>query len=282
MIIIKHADDFNQWRQKESLSIGFVPTMGALHKGHLSLVKKSIAICNKTVVSIFLNPTQFGPNEDLKSYPKTIESDIHLLHSAGVDVLFLPDEKEMYSRVDNVQVPESPLFKKLEGKSRPHFFFGVTTIVAKLLNVINPSHAFFGKKDAQQLIIVKEMVQKMKYSIEVIPVETQRDVNGLALSSRNQYLNDNQQKEAALIFKGLLKIKKNIISGEKNCLVLKKIFVEFISKNKNFKIDYISIADMKTLEELSEVSLKPYLVSTAVFFNNIRLIDNFDCNQLET
>ena len=165
MIIIKHADDFDQWRKKESLSLGFVPTMGALHRGHLSLVKKSISMCNKTIVSIFLNPTQFGPNEDLASYPKTIESDIRLLHSTGVDVLFLPDEKEMYNRVDNVQVPSSPLFKKLEGKSRPRLFFGVTTIVAKLFNVINPSHAFFGKKDAQQLIIVEQMIQKMKYSI---------------------------------------------------------------------------------------------------------------------
>ena len=155
MIIIKQADAFNQWRKKESLSVGFVPTMGALHRGHLSLVKKSIAMCNKTVVSIFLNPTQFGPNEDFESYPKTIESDIRLLQSAGVNVLFLPNEKEMYSRVASAQVPESPLFKRLEGKSRPHFFFGVTTIVAKLFNIINPSHAFFGKKDAQQLIIVE-------------------------------------------------------------------------------------------------------------------------------
>ena len=256
--------------------------MGALHRGHLSLVKKSIAMCNKTVVSIFLNPTQFGPNEDLESYPKTIESDMRLLHSAGVDVLFLPDEKEMYSRVASVQVPESPLFKKLEGKSRPRFFFGVTTIVAKLFNIINPSHAFFGKKDAQQLIIVDWMIQKMKYSIKMIPVETERDANGLALSSRNQYLNGSQQKEASLIFKGLTKIKKNIINGEKNCKVLKKIFIEFISKNKNFNIDYISIADMETLEELIEIPPRPYLVSTAIFFKNIRLIDNFDYSQLDT
>ena len=282
MIIIKKADDFDQWRKKESLSVGFVPTMGALHRGHLSLVKKSIAMCNKTVVSIFLNPTQFGPNEDLESYPKTIESDMRLLHSAGVDVLFLPDEKEMYSRVDSVQIPESPLFKKLEGKSRPHFFFGVTTIVAKLFNVINPSHAFFGKKDAQQLIIIRQMIQKMKYSIKLVPVETKRDANGLALSSRNQYLNDSQQREASIIFKGFEKIKKNIINGEKNCRVLKKIFVDFISKNKNFNIDYISIADMETLDELIEIPPKHYLVSTAIFFNNIRLIDNFDYSQLDT
>ena len=282
MIIIKKAGAFNQWRNKESLSVGFVPTMGALHEGHLSLVKKSIAMCNKTIVSIFLNPTQFGPNEDFDSYPKTIEADIRLLHSAGVDVLFLPNEKEMYSRVKSVQVPESPLFKKLEGKSRPHFFFGVTTIVAKLLNIINPSHTFFGKKDAQQLIIVEQMVKKMKYSIKLVPVETERDANGLALSSRNQYLNESQQKEASLIFKGLTKIKKNIINGETNCKVLKKIFVEFISKNKNFNIDYISIADMETLEELIEIPPKYYLVSTAIFFNNIRLIDNFDYNQLDT
>ena len=282
MIIIKQADAFNQWRKKESLSVGFVPTMGALHRGHLSLVKKSIAMCNKTVVSIFLNPTQFGPNEDFESYPKTIESDIRLLKSAGVDVLFLPNEKEMYSRVASAQVPESPLFKKLEGKSRPHFFFGVTTIVAKLFNIINPSHTFFGKKDAQQLIIVGRMIQKMKYSIKMIPVETERDANGLALSSRNQYLNGSQQKEASLIFKGLTKIKKNIINGEKNCKVLKKIFIEFISKNKNFNIDYISIADMETLEELIEIPPRPYLVSTAIFFNNIRLVDNFDYSQLDT
>ena len=282
MIIIKQADAFTQWRKKESLSVGFVPTMGALHRGHLSLIKKSIAMCHKTVVSIFLNPTQFGPNEDLESYPKTIESDIRLLRGAGVDALFLPNEKEMYNRVESVRVPESPLFKKLEGKSRPHFFFGVTTIVAKLFNVINPSHTFFGKKDAQQLIIVRRMIQKMKYSIKMIPVETERDANGLALSSRNQYLNDSQQKEASLIFKGLAKIKNNILKGEKNCRVLKKIFIDFISKNKKFNIDYISIADMETLEELIEIPTKDYLVSTAIFFNNIRLIDNFDYSQLDT
>ena len=125
------------------------------------------------------------------------------------------------------------------------------------------------------------MIQKMKYSIKLVPVETKRDANGLALSSRNQYLNDSQQKEASLIFKGFAKIKKNIINGEKNCTVLKKIFIEFISKNKNFKIDYISIANIETLEELTEVPPKDYLVSTAIFFNNIRLIDNFDYNQLD-
>ena len=157
MQTITTAKQFNKWRIKQKNSVGFIPTLGALHKGHLSLIQISQSMCQLTVVSIFLNPTQFSENEDLSSYPSTITKDIDALKKLQVDILFLPNEKEMYECVDDVAVPEQSLFQKLEGTSRPHFFYGVTTIVAKLFNVINPSHVFFGQKDAQQLIIIQQM-----------------------------------------------------------------------------------------------------------------------------
>ena len=188
MKIIKTAKQFLDWKSKISSSLGFVPTMGALHSGHLSLIKKSKTTCEITVVSIFVNPTQFSAEEDLETYPKPLNDDVKYLKKMGVDVLFLPNEQEMYDNVTEVAVPASALNKKLEGQTRPHFFTGVTQIVAKLFNVIQPTHTFFGEKDAQQLIIIKEMISTMNYNINLISCPTIRDKNGLALSSRNQYL----------------------------------------------------------------------------------------------
>ena len=274
MKIIKTVSVFFDWRSKKNSSLGFVPTMGALHEGHLSLIRKSKKLCDLSVVSIFINPTQFAENEDLDSYPKTLDSDIQSLKRLNVDVLFLPNEGEMYEKVEGVIVPKSDLFEKLEGKSRPHFFYGVTQIVAKLFNVIKPSHVFFGKKDAQQLIIIQEMISNMNYQINLVSCPTIRDKNGLALSSRNQYLSQEEQIEAACFSQYLLEIKELINKGELNSSILKNQFEQRVSESKKIKLDYISIANIKTLNETDNVQ-GDILVSAAVFFNNVRLIDNF-------
>lgn len=268
------AADFLRWRKGQSETLGFVPTLGALHGGHFSLIKKSKGLCRFTVVSIFLNPTQFSPDEDLTSYPQNLNLDIIHLKNLGVDVLFLPTEEEMYKKVGDVIVESTNLFNKLEGSSRPHFFYGVTTVVAKLFNIIQPSYAFFGEKDAQQLRIIKQMIVNMKYPIVLISCSIVRNKEGLALSSRNQHLTNEQKHVATEIYKGLIYIKQGLDEGQK-ILKLKEAFHLAIDKVPNMTVDYLSFACSDTLEEINQVTNKSILVSTAVFFHNIRLIDNF-------
>jgi len=274
MKIISTSSEFLDWRNSQQDTLGFVPTLGALHNGHLSLIENSKNTCQFTVVSIFLNPTQFAPDEDLDTYPNTLENDIQLLIPLKIDVLFLPTKEEMYDTVDHVDIPTSKLFNKLEGLSRPHFFNGVTTIVAKLFNVIQPTHTFFGEKDAQQLRIIQEMIHKMNYSIECIPCKTIRDKNGLALSSRNQYLTAKQQNDASIIYKGLIQIKASLDMGQKNPKNLKSTFKELIINIPELNLDYISIACSTTLCEVQKITNQELLISVAVFFHNVRLIDN--------
>ena len=275
MKIIKTASELSAWRNNQSQTIGFIPTLGALHQGHFSLIAASKKKCDLTVVSIFLNPTQFAENEDLDSYPDTLDSDIHNLENLCVDILFLPDTNEMYDHVAAVKVPDSKIFNQLEGTSRPHFFYGVTTIVAKLFNVVSPTHTFFGEKDAQQLYIIKQMISDMKYPIKLISCPTVRDNNGLALSSRNAYLTISEQNKAGIIYRGLMHIKDALKRGQKNSTVLKQTFTTILSQVPEIKIDYISIACAKTLEEVDVINDRKLLISTAVFFNDVRLIDNF-------
>ena len=275
MKIFNTAKQYLQWRKTQSKAIGFIPTLGALHKGHFSLIKQSTKQCELTTVSIFLNPTQFAIDEDLNKYPQTVDADIDALVDLGVDILFLPNTEEMYQKTPDVKVPETPLFKKLEGKSRPHFFFGVTTIVAKLFNIIQPTHAFFGEKDAQQLLIIKEMIQNMEYPITLIACATIRDKNGLALSSRNQYLSNQEQKQASIIYKSLMAIKQQLDLGEKDPDILKNLYTQLILKENELDVDYISIASKENLKEVTKIHKEKLLVSTAVFFKKIRLIDNF-------
>ena len=275
MKIIKTAAEFSSWRNNQSQTVGFVPTLGALHRGHLSLIETSKKHCALTVVSIFLNPTQFAKNEDLDSYPDTLDDDIENLENLYVDILFLPNKQEMYDHVAAVKVPDSKIFNQLEGASRPHFFYGVTTIVAKLFNVVSPTHTFFGEKDAQQLCIIKQMISDMKYPITLISCPTVRDNNGLALSSRNVYLTISEQNKAGIIYRGLMHIKDALKRGQKNSAVLKQTFTTILSQVPEIQIDYISIACAKTLEEVDIINDRKLLISTAVFFNDVRLIDNF-------
>jgi len=273
MIVVNTAQEFNNWRDQQENDVGFVPTLGALHEGHFSLVRQSKKQCDVTVVSIFLNPTQFAPSEDLDSYPNTLDADIKQLQTLQVDILFLPTNDEMYSNVADVQVPPSDLFKKLEGQSRPHFFYGVTTIVAKLFNVIKPTHTFFGKKDAQQLRVIQQMIDVMDYQIELVACPIIRDRNGLALSSRNQYLSAKDQQVAAVIYHSLIDVKSGLNSNQ-NIDQLKRAFIAAIQSNADMSVDYISIARSKTLEEITQLDGQEVLISTAVFFKSVRLIDN--------
>ena len=274
MHIFRSTEECRSWRINQKHTVGFVPTMGALHHGHLSLVDLSIKNCEKTLVSIFINPTQFAKNEDLDLYPRTISEDLQLLKIKNVDAVFLPKKEQMYDKKSKDYFFESQLSYKLEGKSRPHFFKGVTTIVHKLFNIINPTHAVFGQKDAQQLLIVEQMIKKKHPSIQLIKGAIVRDNNGLALSSRNNYLSKKDRLLASNIYTGLMQIKKSIDSGNKNTKDLKRIFIDFISAFPRLSIDYISIADIEKLDEVDRLEQK-VLISTAIFLNQVRLIDNF-------
>ena len=273
MLIFHSIKECVSWRTKQSTTVGFIPTMGALHKGHLSLIELSKKHCDRTIVSIFINPTQFAPHEDLDSYPKTIEEDICLLKKANVDAVFMPTADELYKDKENEYFFDTPLALKLEGASRPHFFKGVTMVVNKLFNIVNPTHAVFGQKDAQQLLIIKHMIHNKNPSIVLLPGPTVRDQNGLALSSRNVYLSVESQKIASNVFQGLLAMKHLLDSGIDRVSELKQNFKDSLNTFPQLKIDYISIACANSLDELRVVDRK-VLISTAVFFNKVRLIDN--------
>ena len=274
MQILKTIVECTRWTKKQTSTIGFVPTMGALHEGHLFLVKQSKQLCSKTIVSIYINPLQFSPKEDLASYPETLKTDLNCLENLNVDAVFLPSDKEMYPHNKIDFIYKNNLFNKLEGRSRPHFFYGVTKVVSKLFKIVNPTHTFFGEKDAQQSRIIKKMICDLKLNVDFISCPTVRDNRGLALSSRNNYLTLQNQIKASLLYKSLLVVNNAILRGEKNTKILKGLFENSIHTNPDFKIDYISIACNNTLKELKIV--KPNsLISAAIFFKKVRLIDNF-------
>ncbi len=274
MRLLKSIDDCIQWRKAQKKTLGFIPTMGALHEGHLSLIRLSQKICDKTIVSIFLNPTQFAENEDLNSYPNTLDEDLKKLQQEKIEAVFIPAASEIYKKNQHDYWFDTPLSLKLEGKSRPHFFKGVTMIVHKLFKIVQPTYAVFGEKDAQQLLIIKEMIKQNNYGIKIIPGSTVRSDSGLALSSRNTYLNAKETKIANNIYLGLLKIKSCLDSGEKDSTILKNTFITHINQFDEFSIDYISIACEKSLDEIVGSVNQKVLISTAVFLNSVRLIDN--------
>ena len=249
--------------------------MGALHGGHLALVAESNKTCKNTVVSIYLNPAQFAQGEDLRTYPKTIEADLEKLTNFRVDCIFLPNDSEMYPDGFSTRIQENYLFCLLEGKSRPEFFSGVTTIVAKLFNIVEPTHAFFGEKDAQQLRIVQKLVKDLNYPIHIISCPIIREENGLARSSRNDYLTEAERKIASTINKALRNGKKLLISGENNSQIIKDAITQIIGAEKLLRIDYISVAESHTLVEISGKIEQDILVSVAVYLKDTRLIDNF-------
>ena len=275
MKIISTIQEFRIWRKGIKGFVGFVPTMGALHAGHLSLVKKSVNICRNTIVSIYLNPAQFSTGEDLDSYPNKVKSDIEQLKYYQTDCVFLPSDSDMYPRGFSSSIQIADISMVLEGKSRPHFFQGVTTVVSKLFNIVEPSHAFFGEKDAQQLRVIQKMVTDLNFPIEIISCPIIREKNGLAMSSRNQYLTNDEREQASAVFLGLESGRDLLIAGEKNAKTVRDKIVEIISSESSLTIDYVSVADIYTLEEITSKIEKDILVSVAVYLGKVRLIDNF-------
>ncbi len=275
MKIISTIKEFRIWRKGITGSVGFVPTMGALHQGHFSLVEQSSKTCQNTVISIYLNPTQFAPTEDLDSYPKNVEKDIERLSNYQIDSVFLPNDSEMYPQGFNTVVYTTDLAKVLEGKSRPHFFKGVTTVVSKLFNIVEPSHVFLGEKDAQQLRVVQQMLIDLNSRIEIISCPIVREENGLAMSSRNQYLTNKEREQASVIFEALQEGRNLLIAGENNPQAIRSQVLEKISSQSSLVIDYVSVADSQTLEEITTAIKGKVLVSVAVYLGEVRLIDNF-------
>ena len=276
MKIISSLSKFLAWRSSiaSSASIGFVPTMGALHAGHVALIKHSLIEADITVVSIFVNPKQFGENEDFSSYPRTIEKDCDLLRPIGVDVLFVPQYEDIYSDDIKSFSFEILFSSQLEGKSRPDFFPGVINVVSRLFNIVSPSLSFFGKKDAQQLILISKMVDAGGFPVRIVPVETVREPCGLAMSSRNIYLSKTQTISASKIYKSLLLAKDLIDRGEKESKTIKNEIKKFLLADSTISIDYVSIVCLNSLKEISGSVNSPALISIAVYIGEVRLIDN--------
>ncbi len=280
-ILLNHIDevksDIKQWKN-DNLKIGLVPTMGALHSGHASLIKKAKSMCDRVVVSVFVNPVQFGPNEDYDKYPRTIEKDKHLCDELGADIVFAPSAKEMYG--ENVKLSNTdltfvcPPYNYIDcmcGKSRPGHFDGVATVVTKLFNIVQPDFAFFGQKDAQQLFIIKKMVKDLNMNLEIIPCPIVRETDGLALSSRNSYLSLDERKSALSISKALFEIEKLYKNGVTDTSILFDSAIAHL--DKKIELEYLEFRNFDTFQKVDEIS-KNTLTAIAVKIGKTRLIDN--------
>lgn len=258
---------------KEGKSIGFVPTMGYLHEGHQSLIERAKNENDKVVVSIFVNPTQFGLNEDLESYPRDLIKDTSLCQMAGADLIFHPEAEEMYDKDACTLIHVEGLTNALCGKSRPTHFGGVCLVVSKLFHIVSPDKAYFGEKDAQQLAVIKRMVKDLSFDIEIVGCPIIREVDGLAKSSRNTYLNAQERKAAIVINRALTKGKETILAGETNAMKVKNEIKELICKEPLAKIDYVDIVNFDTITPLKTIGGN-VLVAVAVLIGKTRLIDN--------
>jgi pantoate--beta-alanine ligase len=256
---------------------GLVPTMGYLHEGHLSLVRQAVKDNDCVTASVFVNPTQFGPNEDFESYPRDEKKDIHSLRKLGVDYVFAPTVGEMYFQDHSTYVLENELSKVLCGEKRPGHFKGVTTVVSKLLNIIKPTRAYFGQKDAQQFRVIRRMVRDLNFTVELIEMPIVREKDGLAMSSRNIYLTSEQRTEAPLIHKALLKGKELIKEGKNDVSEIKETVKKIIGNSENIKIDYIEVVDEQTLnilDKINDAKSDSVIIAIAAFVGKARLIDN--------
>lgn len=276
MEIIKTIEEvkkiIGKWKSEDK-TIGFIPTMGYLHEGHQSLMK-SASENDKKVVSIFVNPTQFAPNEDLDKYPRDLERDIEICKEENVDLLFVPDVIEMYNNNFSTYINVENLSENLCGESRPGHFRGVCTVVNKLFNIVKPDKAYFGQKDAQQLIIIKKMVRDLNMDVDIISCPIIREEDGLAKSSRNKYLDTEERKAALILNSSLKKAFKEIQCGEKNPTVIINNIKASIKSEPLAKIDYVKIVDLDKITDISEIK-KSALVAIAVKIGKTRLIDNF-------
>lgn len=276
MRIIKDPQEMRSFSQKTKTrhkTIGFVPTMGALHEGHLSLVSAAKEKSDVVVVSIFINPIQFGPSEDYANYPRDLKADMRLLKNFDVDVVFIPDASKMFPEGPKTFVEVEGLSKKMCGRTRPTHFRGVTTIVATLFNIVCPDFAFFGEKDFQQQVIIKRMVKGLNFPVKIHSLPTVREYDGLAMSSRNKYLTPGEHKSALIFYKVLTLAKEEIESGGKD---LRKIIMRMralIGSEPSVRLDYVILADPETLEEVKKIKGK-VLIAVAAHLGKARLIDN--------
>ena len=259
--------------RQDQRHLGFVPTMGALHAGHISLVRAARQQCDAVAVSIFVNPTQFGPKEDFSKYPRTFERDRELLEAEGVDILFAPLTEEMYPPGATTFVTVEALSEKLCGRSRPGHFRGVTTVVSKLFNIVEPDVAFFGQKDSAQAVIIQRMVRDLNLDVEIVVCPIVREADGLALSSRNAYLDARQRKQATVLYRSLMQVQTLADRGERDSACLIAAALDVFKEEPEVRLDYFEIVDCETLDPIANTS-KGALVAVAAFVGTTRLIDN--------
>jgi pantoate--beta-alanine ligase len=274
MMIVSTLDELRSARLLLDGKLGLVPTMGYLHEGHISLARRAKAECDHVAVSIFVNPTQFSPNEDLAKYPRDLDRDLHLLEDAGVDLVWTPTPEVMYPPGFQTWVEVEEMTRPLEGARRPGHFRGVTTVVTKLFNAVQPAKAYFGQKDAQQAAVIRQMTKDLNFPIEIVVCPIVREPDGLAMSSRNVYLDADQRKAATVLYHSLSAAKAAYEKGERNAEKLRQIMKATIGSEPLAQMQYVSCADYDTLQELEKITGKT-LLSMAVFFGKTRLIDNF-------
>lgn len=276
MNIARTIEEMREWcaaQRSGGARLGLVPTMGALHEGHLSLVRAARKSCDVVAASIFVNPTQFGPNEDLAKYPRSFERDCELLEKEGMTAVFAPSVEEMYPKGAVTWVEVEGMSERLDGRSRPGHFRGVTTVVAKLFHIVDPQAAFFGQKDAVQVAIIRRMVRDLNFGVEIVVCPIVREADGLAMSSRNVYLSAEERKQALGLHRSLKRVENLWKSGEKNSLKLVSDGKEEIEREKGVRLDYFEIVDWESLEALGEAG-NGALVAVAAYVGTTRLIDN--------
>ncbi|MFP3974663.1 MAG: pantoate--beta-alanine ligase [Dehalococcoidia bacterium] len=273
MEIARSIPQMREARRNLGEPVGFVPTMGYLHEGHLSLVRKARSADQSVVASIFVNPTQFGPGEDFQDYPRDTDRDLALLQREGVDVVFMPEPGEMYPDDFNTWVDVRGVTGVLEGASRPEHFTGVSTVVAKLFNIVEPDRAYFGQKDAQQVVVIKRMVADLNMNLEIVACPTVRELDGLAMSSRNIYLSQQEREAALALWKSLNLAHRLWSEGERDAEKIRQQMRSLIEQERQVGLEYVSIADARLLQEMENVD-RPAVVSLAVRVGKARLIDN--------
>src|SRR5262249_22713105 len=261
-------------RREQDRTIGLVPTMGALHEGHLSLVREARRMCDVVVVSVFVNPTQFGPGEDFERYPRDLTKDTALLTDYNVEYIFAPPIEEIYPKGFSTYVTVEGLSEQLEGASRPGHFRGVATVVTILLNTVRPDFAFFGQKDAQQALVLKRMVKDLAFDTEIVLLPIVREDSGLAISSRNSYLSTDEQTSAAVIHRALVQAKGAFKQGERSASRIMDAVRSTIESEPRARLDYVSVTDAETLEPVERIDERPTLIAVAAYIGKTRLIDN--------
>lgn len=285
--VIETVAEYRNWLKEKSQSassdlagLGFVPTMGALHDGHLSLIRRAVRECQNVAVSIFVNPMQFGPNEDFDRYPRSFDKDLALCREAGVSVVFKPAVQELYANGHELStkvIPPAALTDKLCGTIRPGHFVGVATVVLKLFSIIQPEQAYFGEKDFQQLCIIKRMVSDLNLPVKIVSVPTIRESDGLALSSRNVYLSYDERKRAPELYRTLCVVREDVLSGRRTMKEALHYAREKLRKVPEFALQYLEVCDLQTLEALEEVR-SPMVILVAAKLGTVRLIDNLIVN----